>query len=71
MPPSSTARDQGSRISVPFFDSKAQTAALRGQIRNAMERVISSAQFVLGEEVSAFHSVANLYEKIRAKYPHW
>jgi len=38
----------------PFFDSTTQTAALMAEIQPAMERVIRSQRFILGEEVAAF-----------------
>lgn len=52
--PSSTARLAPSVASVPFFDLSAQTAELMGEIRSAMERVLQSQRFILGEEVAAF-----------------
>jgi len=39
---------------VPFFDSSVQTSKLMEEIRAAMERVIHSQRFILGEEVAAF-----------------
>jgi len=39
---------------VPFFDSTAQTSELMAEIQHAMERVIRSQRFILGEEVAAF-----------------
>lgn len=39
---------------VPSLDLKAQTAALRDELNEAIARVLSSAQFVLGPEVAAF-----------------
>ena len=41
-------------VKVPFFDSTAQTSALMDQIRPALERVLHSQRFILGEEVAAF-----------------
>ena len=40
--------------SIPFFDSTAQTSELMDEIRPAIERVIASQRFILGEEVAAF-----------------
>jgi len=53
-PPSPTNCSVPAQRSVPFFDSAAQTAELMDQIRSAMERVIHSQRFILGEEVAAF-----------------
>ncbi|MEO8904736.1 MAG: DegT/DnrJ/EryC1/StrS family aminotransferase [Polyangiaceae bacterium] len=53
-PPSPTARLLDPEPSVPFFDSTAQTSELLDEIRPAMERVIQSQRFILGEEVAAF-----------------
>jgi len=39
---------------IPFFDSSAQLSDLMEEIRPAMERVLRSQQFILGEEVAAF-----------------
>jgi dTDP-4-amino-4,6-dideoxygalactose transaminase len=41
-------------MNVPFVDLQAQFAALRGEVMPAMEKVLSRAAFILGEEVSAF-----------------
>jgi len=43
-----------SPVTVPFFDSSAQTSKLMDEIRPAMERVINSQRFILGDEVAAF-----------------
>jgi len=40
--------------SVPFFDGSAQTEQLMPEIRQAIERVLRSQRFILGEEVFAF-----------------
>ncbi|MEO7035390.1 MAG: DegT/DnrJ/EryC1/StrS family aminotransferase [Polyangiaceae bacterium] len=53
-PPSPTARLLSPEPSVPFFDSTAQTSELLDEIRPAMDRVIQSQRFILGEEVAAF-----------------
>ncbi len=53
-PPSPIARLVAAPASVPFFDSTAQTSELMDEIRPAMERVIRSQRFILGEEVAAF-----------------
>lgn len=40
--------------SVPFVDLRAQYRAIRGEIKEALDRVLDSGSFVLGEEVAAF-----------------
>ena len=47
--------------SVPFFDLSAQTAELAEEIRSAMDRVITSQRFILGEEVAAFEAEVAAY----------
>lgn len=39
---------------VPLLDLKAQYASIRGEIREALDRVMDSQQFILGPEVEAF-----------------
>lgn len=39
---------------VPYFDLKMQYAALREEIREALDRVCRNASFILGEEVNSF-----------------
>ncbi len=41
---------------VPFFDGSAQTTELMAELRSAIERVISSQRFILGEEVASFEA---------------
>jgi len=53
-PPSPSARRVAAPSDIPFFDSTAQTSELMDEIRPAMERVIRSQRFILGEEVAAF-----------------
>ncbi len=50
---------------VPFFDLAAQTLALMPEIRAAMERVIGSQRFILGEEVAAFEGEMAAYLGVR------
>ena len=52
--PSPTARLAAAPEIVPFFDSTAQTSELMDEIRPAMERVIHSQRFIMGEEVTTF-----------------
>jgi len=51
---SPTARLAPAPPRVPFFDMAAQTSELMDEIRPAIERVIGSQRFILGEEVAAF-----------------
>lgn len=51
--------------SIPFFDSSAQTSELMDEIRPAIERVIRSQHFVLGEEVAAFEREIAAYLGVR------
>jgi dTDP-4-amino-4,6-dideoxygalactose transaminase len=46
--------DASPASTVPFFDSSAQTSSLMGEIQRAIERVIRSQRFILGEEVATF-----------------
>ena len=41
-------------MKVPYFDLKAQYAALREEILEALDRVCRNASFSLGDEVAAF-----------------
>ena len=41
-------------MNVPYFDLKAQYAALRDEILAALDRVCQNASFILGEEVVQF-----------------
>jgi dTDP-3-amino-3,4,6-trideoxy-alpha-D-glucose transaminase len=41
-------------MGVPLFDTSAPLAALRGELRAAVERVLDSERYILGPEVSAF-----------------
>lgn len=50
---------------VPFFDASVQTEQLMGELRPAIERVIASQRFILGEEVSAFEREIASYLGVR------
>jgi dTDP-4-amino-4,6-dideoxygalactose transaminase len=52
-------------LSIPFFDCAAQTSELMDEIRPAMERVIHSQRFILGEEVAAFEREIASYLGVR------
>src|ERR1044071_6400165 len=43
-------------MSVPLLDLRAQHASIRHEIREALDRVIESQQFILGPEVEAFEA---------------
>jgi dTDP-4-amino-4,6-dideoxygalactose transaminase len=60
-PTRSTAAAPSALPSIPFFDGAAQTAALLAEIRAAMDRVVSSQRFILGEEVAAFEREIAIY----------
>ncbi|MEI9939939.1 MAG: DegT/DnrJ/EryC1/StrS family aminotransferase [Pseudomonadota bacterium] len=63
--PSLTARLVPAPPVVPFFDSAAQTSELMDEIRPAMERVIKSQRFILGEEVAAFEREIAAYVGVK------
>jgi dTDP-4-amino-4,6-dideoxygalactose transaminase len=50
---------------IPFFDGSVQTAALMAELRPAMDRVIRSQRFILGEEVAAFEAEIARYIGVR------
>jgi dTDP-4-amino-4,6-dideoxygalactose transaminase len=50
---------------IPFFDGSVQTAALMAEIGPAMDRVIRSQRFILGEEVAAFEAEIACYLGVR------
>lgn len=54
-----------SDLSVPFFDGSAQTEQLMPEIRQAIERVLRSQRFILGEEVLAFEREIASYLGVR------
>src|SRR6202008_3398414 len=48
---------------VPLLDLQAQYASLRGELRQAMERVLDSQRFVLGAEGAALESALAEYSQ--------
>jgi len=50
---------------VPYFDLKKQFSSLRDEIREALDRVCSSAAFILGEEVSEFEKEFAAYCEVK------
>ena len=41
---------------IPFLDLKAQHSSIKAEIRDAIDRVFETSQFILGDEVTAFES---------------
>lgn len=60
MPDSATVMEKTpTRLAVPLLDLKAQYAAIRDEVREAIDRVCESQYFILGPEVDALeHEVA-------------
>ena len=52
-------------MQVPLLDLKAQHAALREELRAAVDRVIDSQQFILGEEVRRFETEIARYSQTK------
>ncbi len=48
-------------IGVPLLDLNAQYASIRGEIREALDRVVESQQFILGPEVESLESEIAAY----------
>ncbi len=53
------------RMTVPLLDLKAQLVPLREELLAAMEEVMDSARFILGEKVAAFEEEAAAYLGVR------
>ena len=56
---------QGDHINVPFVDLKAQYEAIKKEIHEAINRVLESSSYVLGEEVAAFEEEFAVYSAAR------
>ena len=56
---------QGDDINVPFVDLKAQYQTIKAEIHEAINRVLESASYVLGEEVAAFEAAFAAYSDAR------
>lgn len=54
-----------SPMNVPYFDLTAQYAALRDEIRAAIDHVCNSASFILGEEVTKFEQAFAAYCEVK------
>jgi dTDP-4-amino-4,6-dideoxygalactose transaminase len=50
---------------IPSFDLKRNYARVEGEIKEALDRVLSSTQFILGPEVAAFENEAAGYLEAR------
>ena len=48
-------------MKVPLLDLKAQYASIRGEIREALDRVVESQNFILGPEVKALEQEIAAY----------
>jgi len=48
-------------MSIPLVDLKSQYQSIKGEVDNAIQRVIENAQFILGPEVGAFESEIAAY----------
>ena len=48
-------------MKVPFIDLKAQYRSIRAEIRQALDRVADSTNFILGEEVERFEKDFAVY----------
>jgi dTDP-4-amino-4,6-dideoxygalactose transaminase/acetyltransferase-like isoleucine patch superfamily enzyme len=56
---------QGDHINVPFVDLKAQYETIKKEIHEAINRVLESSSYVLGEEVAAFEEEFEVYSAAR------
>lgn len=63
--PAPAALERPPPTSIPFFDVGRQNARLMGEIQAAIERVIASQRFILGEEVAAFEREIAAYLGVR------
>jgi dTDP-4-amino-4,6-dideoxygalactose transaminase len=54
-----------STIAVPFLDLKAQYALIRGEVRSAIDRVLESQRFILGQEVEQLETEVAAYSRCR------
>ena len=52
-------------MAVPLLDLSAQHSAIRGRLREAMDRVLESQHFILGPEVEAFEREVAAYCRCR------
>jgi dTDP-4-amino-4,6-dideoxygalactose transaminase len=55
------ATDARSAAPFPFLDLKAQFASIRGEVTDAVARVLESQYFILGPEVDAFEKEVSAY----------
>jgi len=52
-------------MNVPLLDLKSQFAAIRAEVREALDRVVESQHFILGPEVEALEREVALYSQCR------
>ena len=57
---------QGDHINVPFVDLKAQYQTIKAQIHEAINRVLESSSYGLGEEVAGFEEEFAAYSEARS-----
>ena len=57
--------NQENHINVPFVDLKAQYQTIKAEIHEAINRVLESSSYVLGEEVAAFEEEFAAYSEAR------
>jgi dTDP-4-amino-4,6-dideoxygalactose transaminase len=53
------------KLSVPLLDLRAQYASIRDEVRQALDRVVESQQFILGPEVEALEAEVAAYCQCR------
>jgi len=63
--PPKTALPATAQRTIPFFDLSEQTSELMAELRPAMDRVLGTQRFILGEEVSAFEREIAAYLGVR------
>ena len=56
---------EGSMKSIPLLDLQAQYATIRGEIREAIDRVCDSQHFILGPEVEALEQEVSAFCQAR------
>ena len=52
---------EGSMKSIPLLDLQAQYATIRGELREAIDRVCDSQHFILGPEVEALEQEVSAF----------
>src|SRR6185295_5777757 len=57
------SEDTSALQAVPLLDLKAQHATIRGEVREAIDRVVESQHFILGPEVEALEKEIAVYSE--------